>query len=161
VNPGARFLSHLSHWHRLAPRRLVESLSRAFEKHVMALTGDVGGDSLGYAAQVENHATRAKLRELALATVIRAPAAWASYCAKPLKLAPRPDAPLAECLAPETALNLDWEIDRQAPDGAWLPNWDWQGDHPEHWELARREWQGELTLRALRSLRAYGRLEHV
>ncbi len=159
VNPGARFLSHLSHWHQLAPRGLVESLSRAFEKHVMALTSDVGGDSLGYAAQVENDATRAKLRELALATVIRDPAAWTSYCAKPLKLAPRPDSPLAECLAPETALNLDWEIDQQAPDGSWLPNWDWQGHHPDHWELARREWQAELTLRALRSFRAYGRLE--
>ncbi len=159
VNPGARFLSQLSHWPRLAPHPLVESLSRAFEKHVMALTGDVGGDSLGYAAQVENAVTRAKLRELALATVTRDPVAWTGYCAKPLKLAPLPDSPLAECLVSETARNLDWEIDQQAPDGSWLPNWTWQGHHPEQWELARREWQGELTLGALRSLRGYGRIE--
>lgn len=158
VNPGARFLSHLSHWHRLAPRPLVESLSRAFEKHVMTLTSDVGGDSLYYAVQAENEVTRAKFRELAVATVIRDPAAWTSYCAKPLKLAPFPNSPLAECLVSETSLNLDWEIDQQSPDGSWLPNWTWQGHHPEHWEVARREWQGELTLRALRSLRAYGRI---
>jgi hypothetical protein len=159
VNPGARLLSHLSHWPRLAPRPLVDSLSRAFEKHVTALTVDVGGDSLHYAAQVENDATRAKLRELAVATVIRDPAAWSSYCAKPLKLAPLPDSPLAECLTSETALNLDWEIDQQAPDGSWLPSWSWQGHFPEAWEVARREWQGELTLRTLRSLRAWGRIE--
>lgn len=159
VNPGARFLSHLSHWRHLAPRPLVESLARAFEEHVMALTNDVGGDSLHYAAQVENDATRAKLRELAVATVIRDPAAWTSYCAKPLKLAPLPDSPLAECLTSETAENLDWEIGRQEADGSWQPNWDWQGQYPDAWELARREWQGETTLRALRSLRAYGRIE--
>jgi hypothetical protein len=159
VNPGARCLSHLSHWHRLAPRPLLESLALAFEKHVTALTGDVGGDSLGYAAQVENEATRAKLRELAVASVIRDPAAWSSYCAKPLKLAPMPDSPLAECLASEIPVNLDWEIDQQLPDGSWAPGWDWQGAYPAEWRLARREWQGELTLRALRSLRAWGRVD--
>jgi hypothetical protein len=159
VNPGGRLLSHLSHWHRLVPRPLVESLASAFERHVTALTGEVGGDSLHYAAQVESELTRANLRELAVATVIRDPAAWTSYCAKPLKLAPLPDSPLAECLASEIALNLDWEIGQQQPDGSWLPNWDWQGHYPDHWELARREWQGEVTLRTLRSLRAYGRIE--
>jgi hypothetical protein len=159
VNPGARFLSHLSHWRQLAPRTLVESLGRAFEKHVTALTPDVGGDSLHYAAQVENAATRARLRELAVAAVIRDPAAWTSYCAKPLKLAPFPDSPLAECLVSETARNLDWEIEQQQADGSWRPNWDWQGQYPDAWELARREWQGETTLRVLRSLRAWGRIE--
>jgi len=158
VNPGGRFLSHLSHWRGLAPRPLVESLGRAFEKHVTALTAEVGGDSLHYAAEVDDPATRARLRELAVACVIRDPAAWASYCAKPLKLAPLPDSPLAACLVSETALNLDWEIDRQQADGSWLPNWDWQGAHPEAWPRARREWQGEITLRTLRSLRAYGRI---
>jgi hypothetical protein len=159
VNPGARLLSQLSHWPRLAPRPLVESLGRAFEKHVTALTSEVGGDSLHYAVQVDNERTRAKLRELAVATVIRDPAAWTSYCAKPLKLAPLPDSPLAECLASEIARNFDWEIDQQAADGSWLPNWDWQGHHPGEWPAARREWQGEVTLRTLRSLRAYGRIE--
>jgi hypothetical protein len=158
LNPGARFLSHWAHWHRLAPRGPFESLSRAFADHVTALT-TAGPDSLFYAAQVEDAAVRARLRELARANVSRDPSTWSSYCAKPLKLAPTPESPLAECLVAETASNLDWEIGQQAADGSWQPNWTWEGAYPADWEVARREWQGELTLGMLRSLRAYGRVE--
>ncbi len=159
LNPTGRILSQLSHWPGLAPRELRESLRAAFDTHVMALTGDAGGDSLHYAAQAATDRTRAKFRELAAATVTRDPSAWSTYCAKPLKLAPTPDSPLAGCLASETALNLDWEIDQQAADGSWLPSWTWQGQFPDEWERARRAWLGEVTLRTLRTLRAWGRIE--
>ncbi|MFI5317172.1 MAG: hypothetical protein ACHQ6T_15835 [Myxococcota bacterium] len=158
LNPGARFLSHWSFWPRLAPRAPFESLSRAFAAHVMGLT-TVGPDSLNYAAEVEGAPLRAKLRELARTNVSRDPSTWGSYCARPLKLAPTPESPLAECLTAETARNLDWEIGQQGTDGSWQPNWTWDGAYPADWEIARREWQGQLTLRALRSLRAYGRIE--
>ncbi|HXX47195.1 MAG TPA: hypothetical protein VEN47_03140 [Myxococcota bacterium] len=156
--PGARILSHWAHWRELAPPEPMRVLARAVREHVMKLTPPVGPDSLVYAASVEDDALRARLRELARASVSREPAEWTGYVAKPLKLAPLPDSPLAECLAAETALNLDWEIERQSGDGSWLPNWDWQGHFPAAWEVARREWQGEITLKTLRSLRAFDRI---
>jgi hypothetical protein len=125
----------------------------------VARPAELGVDTLHYAAAVENALSREKLRAAAVQAVARDPAAWTGYSAKPLRLAPAPDSPLAECLAREVAANLDWELEQQADDGSWLPNWTWQGRFPEAWELARREWQGELTLRALRSLRAFGRID--
>ena len=162
LNPGGRGLALLSHWPGLAPPGLRETLERAFVARVtqaVARPAELGVDTLFYAAQVENPTTRAALRGAAVAAVARDPAQWSGYSAKPLRLAPTPDSPLAECLARETAANLDWEIDQQSTDGSWQPNWTWQGQFPAAWEGARREWQGELTLRALRSLRAFGRLE--
>ncbi|HXZ86660.1 MAG TPA: hypothetical protein VEI82_14345 [Myxococcota bacterium] len=157
--PGARILAHWSRWRRLAPREPMRALAHAVSAHVTKLTPPVGADTLVYAASVEDSALRARLRELARASVSRDPAEWSRYVAKPLKLAPLPDSPLVECLAAELPANLDWEIEHQCPDGSWLPSWDWQGQFPADWEVARREWQGEITLRTLRSLRAFGRIE--
>ena len=161
LNPGSRVVALLSHWRDLAPQPLAGNFEKAFLAHVASLAPDaeVGVDSLYHSAEVENHDSRAKLCALAAKLVTRDPTAWTSYCVKPLRLAPLPDSPLAECLVSETAANLDWEIDQQGPDGAWQPNWTWQGGFPADWEVARREWQGDLTLRTLRSLRAYGRIE--
>jgi hypothetical protein len=157
--PGAWLLSHLSRWPELAPRGVTQAVERAFVRHVTGLTGEIGGDSLFYAASAGVAELAPRLRELALANVTRDPTQWLTYSAKPLKLAPAPDSPLAECLADEVALELDWELGQQAPDGSWLPNWSWQDQWPADWERARREWQGEVTLRMLRSLRAWGRIE--
>ena len=153
--PGARLLSHLEHWRTSAP----DALRAAFLAHVATLGGDVGGDSLFYAATVDAPSVRARLRELAVASVSRDPNAWTDYVSKPLKLAPLPDSPLADVLRAEVQANLDWELDQQAADGAWEPNWSWRGAYPADWEQARREWRGVLTLERLRSLRAFGRIE--
>ena len=55
--------------------------------------------------------------------------------------------------------NLDWEIEHQEADGSWRPNWDWGGAFPEAWAQAERWWRGDVTLRTLRMLRAYGRID--
>jgi len=69
------------------------------------------------------------------------------------------NSPLNAGLAALVTENLDCELEQQGADGAWSPNWNWQGHLPAEWQIARREWQGELTLRMLRSFRAFGRLE--
>ena len=51
--------------------------------------------------------------------------------------------------------NQSYEIDRQGDDGAWSPNWSWEGDA---WQQAERDWKGWLTVNVLRSLRAFGRI---
>jgi len=157
--PGAGLLAHLQHWRALVPAALLESLTQAFRAHVAALEGEACGDSLYYASKVDLPELREKLRALARANVNTNPAEWGEYVNKPLKLAPLPDSPYAECLTGPVAANLDYEIERQAADGGWDPNWSWRGAYPAEWEIARREWRGELTHKTLRSLRAFGRIE--
>ncbi|HTO53676.1 MAG TPA: hypothetical protein VMR50_09835 [Myxococcota bacterium] len=158
IIPGAGLLSHLEHWRELAPDTLRKALLEALLSVVSTLD-EAGADSLVYLARVEHPALRARARALAQTQVTRDPALWTTYCAKPLKLAPAPDAPLYDGLAEEVTRNLDWELEQQGADGPWSPNWDWQGHFPAEWQVARREWQGELTLRTLRSFRAFGRLQ--
>ena len=78
---------------------------------------------------------------------------------KPLYLVSSPDSPLAAGLADEVAMNLDFEIDQQGEDGAWSPNFSWGDQHPAAWEIAKREWQARITLKTLRVLRDFGRIE--
>lgn len=91
-------------------------------------------------------------------TVERDPARWRTYGARPLTLAPTPDSPFAPALADAIEINLDFEIERQAADGSWRPNWSWADAYPDAWRKAEREWAGALTVATLRSLKAYGRL---
>ncbi len=74
-------------------------------------------------------------------------------------LAESPDDPLAEALGPEIAANLDAEVARQDPQGYWAPRWAWGPAYPEAWERARRELLASETVRTLRALRNWGRIE--
>ena len=58
------------------------------------------------------------------------------------------------------ARRLDMEIERQSDDGSWEPTWAW-GQYEDAWQVARREWQGHLTLQTLLGLRAYGRIDGI
>lgn len=104
---------------------------------------------------------RARVRsacEAASTAVPRDPADFEGYGLRPLDVAPRPDAALHHLFADVVPANLDVLLAEQGDDGAWSPAWAW-GAYPEAWADARIAWQGILTLRALRVLRAYGRIE--
>jgi len=159
LTPGARLLSHLQYWRELAPPSLLAGYTEAFHAHVEALSGALGADGLYYASTVDDPRLAEKLRALVRDNVSRDPAEWTEYVNKPLKLAPAPKCLFADVLEEEVSVNLDWEIDHQSSDGAWEPNWSWRGAYPAEWEIARREWRGELALKTLRSLRAWGRIE--
>ncbi|MCK4793901.1 MAG: hypothetical protein KAV87_59795, partial [Desulfobacteraceae bacterium] len=81
------------------------------------------------------------------------------YVLKPLHVATSPGSPFAGMLAAEVEANLDYEIERQDEDGSWAPNWTWGDNYPEVWPEAEREWRGVLTLKMLKLLRGFGRLE--
>ena len=167
VLPRAEILAQLHRWECCVPARFLADLDRRFLADLAGLDASIGADAIAACeALVQTQAAPARLREataqrvreLGGAMVSRDPAAWSGYVAKPLKLAPRPGSTLAASLAAEVSRNLDWEIEQQAADGSWLPNWSW-GAYPEAWQQARLEWQGDLTLQALRALRAWGRIE--
>ena len=90
--------------------------------------------------------------------VERDPAKWSGYGLRPLDVAPRADSPWRSLLEPDIAENLDYLVDNQARDGSWHPHWNWGDAFPDAWPAAKNAWQSQLTLRALESLRSYGRI---
>jgi hypothetical protein len=90
---------------------------------------------------------------LATAKWYRADAADPSYGVTPLHLAATPDSPWTRLF---DAAVVDAHLDRltrdQQPDGGWPITWEPPG------RASTLEWRGIETLRALRTLRAYGRL---
>ena len=71
----------------------------------------------------------------------------------PLDFAPNPDS-IARRLFGEATIeaHLDHLADGQLDDGGWTFNW------PAWSPVAASEWRGSITVRALRTLRANGRL---
>ena len=90
--------------------------------------------------------------------VERDPAKWSGYGLRPLDVAPLAGSPWDGLLAADLSNNLDFLIQGQSEDGSWQPHWSWGDSFPEAWPAARRQWQAQLTLRALRSLASRGRI---
>ncbi|WP_107765551.1 hypothetical protein [Nocardioides terrigena] len=83
----------------------------------------------------------------------RADPADPGYGLTPLHLAPSPDSPWSRLFDDATIQgHLDRLVRDQQPDGGWPITWDPPGS------ASALEWRGIETLRALRALRAYGRL---
>jgi len=170
ANPGIEFVAHF--W------RYREAVDPAFMSEITARAQDLitrlparpeMHDLICVIHLAETPSVPANLRNQAANGVRRAgpvivardPEAWMGYGVKPLLLAPRADSLLAPLLGDAVATNLDFEINRQGEDGAWMPNWNWGGLFSGDWPQAEREWKGVLTLQALLALRSYGRLSSV
>jgi len=167
VLPRAEILSHLWRNATRVPNALLQDQTRRLLAD-FASCDSLGPDSLSRcetfvrtteAPSDARADVAARMVEAGSKIVARNPQAWTGYCAKPLPLAPDPDCVLAEAFALEVGENLDWEIERQEENGSWAPNWTWGGAYPEAWSQSEQWWRGTLTLNALRSLRAYGRIE--
>ena len=170
VIPRAQLVGSLHHYAELAPcdwlanltERTVSTLETLEEK---AFAG--GGDTLRYALDLaetdalpHRFAERLppRLQDLTQSIVSREPDQWSEYCATPLKVAPSPNAAVADVIWEDLQRNLDYVIDHQTPGGTWEPTWTWGGVYPEAWEQAKTEWWGHLTLETLTSLHAFGRI---
>lgn len=167
VLPRAEVLSHLWRSSERVRKELLEDQTRRLVADFGSCEA-LGPDSVARcetfvrtteAPRQARDAVARRMVEAGSAMVSRDPTEWSRYCAKPLKLAPTPDCVLATRLARDIERNLDWEIEHQDADGSWAPNWTWNGAFPDEWAEAERWWRGELTLKMLRSLRAYGRVE--
>ncbi|TFE27252.1 hypothetical protein [Cohnella luojiensis] len=98
-----------------------------------------------------------KLDEFVNNCVIKNPADRQGYGGYPLLIVDSPVSRYYPWYSEVIPGDLDSLIESQGEDGAWSPNWAW-GRFEETWEKARVEWQGILTLKALRTLRSFGRL---
>lgn len=166
VNPRAEILGYLYDYADLVPAGLKERLTDAVLDHIQVQTEIPMFDFLCYTRlaetptlpQAAQEALWQALLTAADSAVVRDPAEWEKYALTPLELVETPASRYMEVLAPDVERQLDFEIAHQGEDGAWAPKWSWYGLYPEVWPIARRDWQGVLTLRMLRTLHAFGRL---
>jgi hypothetical protein len=103
------------------------------------------------------------------------PAGWEREHFQLFWLAEAPESPLADVLQPELGRNLEWQIGRQDEKGLWQPAFHWylgekvmgcdcsvgkrKQTFEAAWQVAREEWAGQLTVRTLRALQAFGLIE--
>ncbi|MBM7692702.1 hypothetical protein JOC77_002133 [Peribacillus deserti] len=85
--------------------------------------------------------------------------AWQGYGLKPLQIVSSPDSVYADLFKEELPLQLDYEITSLSEEGSWNPNWSWFGQYDEEWKMAEIDWKGHLTVRMLKTLKNFGRIE--
>ena len=96
--------------------------------------------------------------EQKLSSLIDPPEKWDQYGVQPIALVDTIQSPFAKELNQELNVNLDYLIEKQLDNGSWEPSWSW-GQFEDHWEVAKREWQGVLTVQNLITLSKFGRIE--
>jgi hypothetical protein len=168
VNPRAKILAHLRRYPNLVSGTWIDDLTREVTEVVEDLPDEVSVNTflavrdLANAENLEPDLQRrleSVLRRWIPQSVETDPTGWNGYCLKPLAVADHPTSLWTGILGRAVEANLDYEIDNQAPDGSWQPNWDWGKTGDEAWDMARREWSGILTLKNLRVFTSYGRIE--
>jgi hypothetical protein len=170
VIPRAGLVACLLHYQDLVPRGWMEEIINATIQDIQVMEDAAfggGGDAIVYTRRLAAapHLPEStvdflakKVKKLADKFVTREPESWSGYCAPPVKLAHSPESITTEVLADCIPTHLDYLIDKQSPEGCWEPTWAWS-DYPEDWEVAKKEWRGDLTLDTLVTLKAYGRVE--
>lgn len=169
ANPRAAVLAYLQQFNRLAPTDFLAGARRAAIDDLMRYAQHMEmHDLLSFIVLMETAELPRedyenvvdKLRRALPQSVALEAADWDNYGLPPLEAVTSPASPLAGVIAPEVIdANLDYIINKQGSDGTWSPNWSWDFIDADAWEVAAREWRGVLTLRRLRTLRAFGRIE--
>ena len=169
VNPRAAVVGHLQQYLRLSPSPFTEIARHAVVDDLMRYSQRMEmHDLLSFLDLLETdglprehyESILDKLRRALPYSVVTDPAKWGGYGLRPLEVVYFPGSPLAGVLDQAVIdANLDYLIDEREPNGSWAPNWTWDFIDPFAWDAAERDWRGVLTLRKLRTLRAYGRIE--
>jgi hypothetical protein len=171
IIPRASVVGLLHHYAALVPAGWLAEVTEQTVATLETIEDDAfagGGDSLRYALRLaETKALPQSYRDRLAPRLCRLsrkfvscdPQEWGGYVATPLKVAPTPDSLVADVLQGGLEKHLDYQIDHQSPEGTWEPTWTWGDSYPDVWEQVKREWRGELTLRTLTALQAFGRIE--
>ena len=166
INPRAEIIGYLHEFSDAVPTKLLELLTTAVLEHLDSQSDEMEMHDilcLARLAETEGLPNRdkvwEKLARVAASRVARNAAQLTGYVLKPLWLVPSPESPLATGLKDEVSMNLDFEIEQQAEDGSWSPNFSWGDQYPEAWQTAKKEWQSRFTVDTLKTLRDFGRIE--
>ncbi len=168
ANPRAEIVGYLHDYAELVPdalrNRLTEAILAHIERHA---DGSQMFDLHCYVRLVETKrlprpvrtSLMDKLGPVVDRLVVTEAAEWEKYVLAPLEIVDRPESPFADQLIDAVAENLDFAISRQAENGAWEPKWSWGDSFPEVWAQAKLDWSGVITLRMLKIINRFGRLE--
>lgn len=169
ANPRASVIAYLQQFYRLAPSPFTEGARQTLVDDLMRYSQRMEmHDLLCFIELLETESLPRenyesildKLRRALPHSMVMDPQEWGGYGLRPIQAVYHPASPLAEAIDPELlALNLDYEIELQEPDGSWAPNWSWDFIDAAAWAAAEREWRGILTLRTLKTLRGFDRIE--
>jgi hypothetical protein len=164
INPSACVVADLFRYSRLVDGKFLSEVEAKAMSELEAKKHSIEGqDYLAFVelAEALPPATQSSvwpiLKARAKAAVVTDPASWTGYGIRPLWAVTDPSSPLAAPLEEAIRAQLDFEIERQSEDGSWHPFWSW-GRFEEEWKRAKLEWQGQLTVKTLRSLKAFGRI---
>ena len=167
-NPRPELVGFLWTYGTLVPADFREQILQTVLACLESLPDTISGDALlSYLRLYDTdnlpHEPRsrleAKLLRVVPASIETDSAKWSSYCITPLMAITSPDSPFAQTIPEAIEKNLDYAIDTQCADGSWKPHWAWGDAYPDAWQTAEREWRGILTLRTLRTLRNFSRLQ--
>ena len=165
VNPRAEIVGYLHEFSDGVPTKLLNTLTAAVLEHLDSLPDEMEmHDVLCFVRLAETEVLPnrdqvwAKLARAAGQGVAQNPEELTGYVLKPLWLVPSPESPLAATLKDEVEMNLDFEIGQQGEDGSWSPNFSWDDQYPEAWQVAKKEWQSRITVDTLKTLKNFGRI---
>lgn len=163
-NPSAAVVAYLHRYSQWVPHTFLQEVTnKAMAVFAESLAKNTGHDYLPWIelAEALPRSLAATvwqgLKKQAAAAIVTDPAKWVGYGVRPLWAVPEPGSALFAVLEASVQAHLDFEIDQQQPDGSWHPFWSW-GRFDEEWQRAKLAWQGVLTVKVLRSLRAFGRI---
>ena len=167
IIPRALLVGLLHHFGRQLSADWLDRVTESTVRYVedVDVLGEGGGSDLEYVVHLARTGALpgrykerlvARIRQAIPQVVVRDPTKWSGYCITPLRAVPAPDSIGADLIEAELQQNLDFLIDQQSPEGTWDPTWAYE--YPPEWAVARQEWQGILTLEALTTLKAFGRL---
>ncbi|UOQ45139.1 hypothetical protein MUN89_04055 [Halobacillus salinarum] len=99
-----------------------------------------------------------KVNQLAYDCANHSPSEWlAGYQAMPLDFVDGPHHPLCKKFGTLLDKNLDFYIEQLNQEGIWDVSWEWE-DYDREFAVAKRQWQGILTLKRYQLLRSFGRI---
>jgi hypothetical protein len=164
ANPGAEALGWLLSYPEIVPADVTTAATGAAVERLGSLGDEMEAHELlcwlrlaGRAADPLRSEILEKARAAARRLVTFDRDAWDEYVPGPLWVAPAPDAPLFDLVADHVDAHLDHLVAAQQDDGSWAPTWTWGAD-PD-WPEAERLWHSPLTVQAIETLGAYGRIE--
>ncbi len=168
INPRAEIVGYLHEFSDGVPTELLKPLAATLLEYLDSLSDKMEmHDILCFVKLAETETLPnsekvwEKLAQAAAPRIAQSPEQLTGYVLKPLWLVSSPESPLAAEFKEEVEMNLDFEIEQQGGDGSWSPNFSWGDQHPETWQIAKKEWQSKFTVDTLKTLRDFGRIEQV
>ncbi len=164
-NPGAELLGYLWHF-KIEPDTFdLEEATERMIKRLLNFKGHMEVHELySYLRMYEFLSSyyQDRMREIlvrqSLDLVNKDPSKWDTYVPQPVNFVKDRNFFLYPPLADVTEMNLDYIIETMRSDGTWEPTWHW-GRFPEEWEKAKLEWKGVETVKKMKIMRAFDRLD--